>query len=129
MDRIGAYRIADRADLLDTYFKRLADNGVKPRSASCPESAGEGAYVPGDDGATFGPYRYGCDLNEFGVANYHITDPDHLVYVGILGTGKDLNRLHDWAWRGNEDAPGSPTVWRVTGPERGAVSPWARRPP
>jgi len=32
--------------------------------------------------------------------------------VGILGTGKDLAALHKWAWRGNQDVPGSPTVWR-----------------
>ncbi len=112
IDRIGAYRFASRDDLLDAYFKRLADNGVKPRSGSCPERAGEVSYLPGDDGATVGPYRYGCYLNEFGVANYRFTDPDYLVYVGILGTGKDLKRLHGWAWRGNQDVPGSPTVWR-----------------
>lgn len=116
VDRIGAYRFADQGDMLDAYFKRLADNGVKPRSGSCPERAGEVAYVPGDDGETVSPYRYGCYLNEFGVANYRFTDPDNRVYVGILGTGTDLERLHEWAWRGNQDAPGSPTVWRVTGP-------------
>ena len=116
VDRIGAYRFADREDMLDTYFKRLAENGVKPRSGSCPDRAGEVSYVPGDDGATVGPYRYGCYLNEFGVANYRFTDPDSLVYVGILGTGKGLERLHDWAWHGNQDAPGSPTVWRASAP-------------
>ena len=58
------------------------------------------------------PYRYGCYFNEFGVANYRFTDPDYLVYVGILGTGKDIKRLNDWAWRGNQDTPGAPTVWR-----------------
>jgi hypothetical protein len=119
IDRIGAYLFADREDLLDTYFRRLADNGVKPRSGSCPQRAGEVAYVPGDDGATVGPYRYGCYLNEFGVANYRFTDPDYLVYVGILGTSKDLKRLHDWAWRGNQDVPGGPTVWRGNAYEPG----------
>ena len=48
--------------------------------------------MPGDDGATVAPYRYGCYVNEFGVANYRFTAPDALVYVGILGTGKDLAR-------------------------------------
>jgi hypothetical protein len=98
--------------LLDTYFQRLGDNGVKPRSGSCPDRAGEVSYVPGDEGASVGPYRYGCYVNEFGVANYRFTDPEYLVYVGILGTGKDMKRLHDWAWRGNQDVPGAPTVWR-----------------
>ena len=112
IDRIGAYLFADAADLLDTYFKRLADNGVKLRSGSCPKRAGEVAYVPGDDGSTVSPYRYGCFVNEFGNANYRFTDPDSLVYIGILGMDKDLERLHKWAWRGNQDQPGSPTVWR-----------------
>ena len=66
----------------------------------------------GDSGPTIGPYRYGCYLNEFGNANYRFTAPDSLVYVGILGTGTDLAALHDWAWLGNQDVPGSPTVWR-----------------
>jgi hypothetical protein len=112
VDRVGAYRFADGGDLLDTYFSRLADNGVKRRSGSCPERAGEVAYVPGDDETNVSSYRYGCYLNEFGVANYRFTAPDSLVYVGILGTGKNLKRLHDWAWRDNQDQPGSPTVWR-----------------
>jgi hypothetical protein len=112
IERIGAYLFANRDDLLKTYFDRLADNGIAMRSGSCPERAGEVSYLPGDDGATVGPYRYGCYLNEFGLGNYRFTDPDALVYVGILGTGKDLKRLHDWAWRGNQDVPGGPTVWR-----------------
>jgi hypothetical protein len=112
VERIGAYRFTSRDDMLETYFARLAEAGVKPRTGSCPQRAGEVSYLPGDAGATVGPYRYACYLNQFGVANYRFTDPDDLVYVGILGSGADLKRLHDWAWRGNQDVPGSPTVWR-----------------
>ena len=59
VDRIGAYRFAIRdARLLETYFDRLAEAGVKPRSGSCPERAGEVAYIPGDrQAATSAPYR------------------------------------------------------------------------
>jgi hypothetical protein len=116
VDRIGVYLFTAQDELLETYFDRLADNGVEPRSGSCPKGAGEHAYVPGDSGPTIGPYRYGCYLNEFGNANYRFTVPDSLVYVGILGTGKDLEALHEWAWLGNQDTPGGPTVWR--GPAR-----------
>jgi len=116
VDRIGVYLFAARDELLETYFDRLAEYGVEPSSGSCPQRAGEHAYVPGDSGPTIGPYRLGCFLNEFGNANYRFTAPDSLVYVGILGTGKDLEALHDWAWLGNQDVPGEPTVWR--GPAR-----------
>jgi hypothetical protein len=112
VDRIGVYLFTTQDDLLQTYFDRLAGYGIEPRSGSCPQRPGEHAYVPGDSGPTFEPYRYGCYLNEFGKANYRFTDPNSLVYVGILGTGTDHVGLHEWAWLGNQDAPGSPTVWR-----------------
>ena len=108
VDRIGVYRFTTQTDLLDTYFSRLAGYGVELGSGLCPQRAGEGAYVPGD-----GPYRLGCYLNEFGNANYRFTAPDAFVYVGILGTGEGFEELHDWAWLGNLDTPGAPTVWRA----------------
>jgi hypothetical protein len=116
VERIGTYRFADQADMLDTYFKRLADSGVKPRSGSCPERAGEAAYMPGDSETDVAPYRNGCFVNEFGIANYRFTAPGAPTYVGILGTSKDLAALDDWAWLGNQDVPGSPTVWRDSTP-------------
>jgi N-acetylneuraminic acid mutarotase len=112
VDRIGVYLFTAQDELLEAYFDRLADYGVEPGSGSCPKGAGEHAYVPGDSGPTIGPYRYGCYLNEFGNANYRFTVPNSLVYVGILGTGESLPALHEWAWLGNRDTPGSPTVWR-----------------
>jgi len=116
IDRIGAYLFSSRDDLLETYFARLAEAGVKPRSGSCPEGAGEAAYTPGDSEADVAPYRQGCFVNEFGNANYRFTAAGAPVYVGILGTGKDPAALHRWAWLGNEDVPGSPTVWRDASP-------------
>jgi hypothetical protein len=116
IDRIGVYQFASRDDLLETYFARLAEAGVKPRSGSCPEGPGEAAYTPGDSEADVAPYRNGCFVNEFGNANYRFTAPGAMVYVGILGKGKDLAALHDWAWRGNQDVPGSPTVWLDASP-------------
>jgi hypothetical protein len=81
-----------------------ASSQTRDRAPSAPASTRTG---PGDR-----PYRLGCYLNEFGNANYRFTVPDSLVYVGILGTGRDLGTLHDWAWLGNREVPGSPTVWR-----------------
>jgi hypothetical protein len=114
VDRIGAYLFGQQDEMVDAYLQRLADNGVKPRSGSCPKRAGETSYVP--EQAALSPYRYGCFLNEFGNANYRFTVPDDRVYVGVLGTDESWKRLHDWAWRGNQDTPGSPTVWRAPVP-------------
>lgn len=112
VDAIGVFLFGTQGELLDAYFATLSNYDVDPRSGSCPRTAGEIAYVPGDDGPTFGPYRYGCFVNEFGNANYRFTAPDSLVYAGILGTGRNMTALHDWAWQGNQDQPGAPTVWR-----------------
>ena len=71
--------------------------------------------MPGDSEADVAPYRNGCFVNEFGIANYRFTAPGAPTYVGILGTGKDMAALHDWAWLGNQDVPGSPTV--LAGPD------------
>ena len=72
--------------------------------------------MPGDSEADVAPYRNGCFVNEFGNANYRFTAAGAPVYAGILGTGKDMATLHKWAWLGNQDVPGSPTVWRVATP-------------
>jgi hypothetical protein len=34
------------------------------------------------------------------------------VYMGLLGRTKDMRSLEDWAWLGNEDVPGGPTLWQ-----------------
>jgi hypothetical protein len=33
------------------------------------------------------------------------------MYVGVLGRTNDMAALRDFAWRGNEDVPGIPTLW------------------
>ena len=32
------------------------------------------------------------------------------------GTDANVNALYNWAWRGNRDVPGAPTVWSADGP-------------
>ena len=111
VDEVGAYLFARAEDLQATYLDRMAEAGIKRGSGSCPGSAGEMAYVPEAPG-TIGPYRIGCFLNEFGNANLRLTVPDSLVYIGVLGSGRDIRAIWSWAWDGNQDQPGSPTVWR-----------------
>jgi hypothetical protein len=33
------------------------------------------------------------------------------VYIGVLGRTADMRALVDFAWRGNQDTPGGPTLW------------------
>ena len=55
--------------------------------------------------------RHGCFVNEEGYANYRATISGSDVYIGILGRTKDMRALEDFAWLGNEDVPGRPTLW------------------
>ncbi len=65
-------------------------------------------YTPGEGVV---PARDGCFINDQGYANYRATLPWSLVYIGILGTSDDMAALSDFAWLGNQDTPGSPTLW------------------
>jgi hypothetical protein len=113
VDRVGVYQFGSEAALLATYLDRLAAAGVEPRSGDCPAGPGDAAYRGEDTGAIFDAHRIGCYLNEFDNANYRITIPESLVYVGVLGTGSDLGTLGDWIWHGDESVPPSPTIWQA----------------
>jgi hypothetical protein len=76
---------------------------------NCRQGEGEGAYVPGEYD-WMNPYRAGCFVNAEGYANYRFTTGDR-VYVGILGRTADMGVLEDFAWLGNRDTPGNPTLW------------------
>jgi hypothetical protein len=110
---VGVYQFGSEAALLATYLDRLAAAGVEPRSGDCPAGPGDAAYRGEDTGAIFDAHRIGCYLNEFDNANYRITFPESLVYVGVLGTGSDLGTLGDWIWHGDESVPPSPTIWQA----------------
>jgi hypothetical protein len=111
VEQVGAYLFSSDGEALDAYFERLAEAGIAPRTGNCPASAGEAAYQPEAEG-DLGPARMGCFVNEFGNANLRSTVPEAHVYVGILGRARDIAKLWAWAWEGNQDQPGSPTIWR-----------------
>jgi len=33
------------------------------------------------------------------------------VLIGVVGRTPDMRVLQDFAWLGNQDAPGNPTLW------------------
>ena len=100
--------------LLSTYLERIDNNGIGRRShgGRCePGVVSEGAYVPGDGGPTLVPERSACFVDGSGKAHYLATIPPW-VLVEVTGTGGDTAAVQDWAWLGNRDAPGNPTIWR-----------------
>ena len=108
--RVGFYLFEDETSTVSAYLARMAAEGITLDSGSCVDGAGEveGAYVPFEGQS---PWRAGCFINDQGYANYRATLPGSHVYIGILGNSDDMAALEDFAFRGNQDTPGGPTLW------------------
>ncbi|MFO7531045.1 MAG: hypothetical protein R6W93_01200 [Candidatus Limnocylindrales bacterium] len=112
--RVRAYLFDTQAYLLDRYLARLVAQGVEPGTASgrcVPGQASEGPYTPGPQAGLEIAERGGCYVDEAGLAHYLATNPPY-VLIELDGTTGDMAALEQWAWLGNQDAPGNPTVWR-----------------
>jgi hypothetical protein len=90
----------------------LVAQGVEPGTASglCGRGS-EGPYTPGPQEGLEIAERNGCDVDEAGLAHYLATNPP-FVLIELDGTSGEMAALEQWAWSGNEDQPGNPTVWR-----------------
>jgi hypothetical protein len=113
------YLFDTQKDLLGTYEARLATNDVPMRTNGGRCEAGrasEGGYVPGDghEGVVV-VERGGCYLDAGGNAHYAATVPP-FVLIEVEGKVGDVEAVERWAWLGNQDQPGGPTVWRDNGP-------------
>jgi hypothetical protein len=105
---VAVASFADEADMLAAYYARMDAAGVRRNSVACIDGAGESPYTPGPDDV---PSRHGCYLNEAGSASYWATLPGQHVLLGVVGRTTDMHVLQDFAWLGNQDAPGAPTLW------------------
>lgn len=117
VDRFRVTLFTSTDDVLAAYLAEMAANGVAMNSGGCADGQGEGSYFPGPDEFSF-PYRQGCFVA--GVANYRATEEGETsqrsVHVLISVAGKASNvsaQLEAYAWQGNEDIPGAPTLWRA----------------
>jgi hypothetical protein len=110
--KIGFYLFDGDADMLDAYFARMRAEGVEPDSGGCDDREGEAPYIP-DEGLPAD--RHGCFVNLEGYANYRATISGNHVYIGVLGRTADMRALADFAWRGNQDVPGTLTLWGEPG--------------
>ena len=106
--QMGFYLFASDQGMLDAYLSRMNAEGIELDSGSCFDGEAEHAYVPGE-GLIL--ERAGCFLNDKGFANYRYTVPGDHVYVGLLGNSADMLALENFAWIGNQDTPGNPTLW------------------
>jgi hypothetical protein len=114
VESVVILRFPSAVALLSTYLERIDNNGIGRRShgGRCePGVVSEGGYVPGDGGPTLVPERSACFVDGSGKAHYLATIPPW-VLVEVTGTGGDMASIQDWAWLGNRDAPGNPTIWR-----------------
>ena len=109
--RAGYYLFANDDDLLDAYMARVTVEGLIVDSGACAPGEGESAYIPYAENET-APDRHACYVNDQGYGNYRATLPGFHVYVGLLGRTADMQGLQDWAWFGNQDTPGNPTLWQ-----------------
>jgi hypothetical protein len=109
--RIGFYLFKNDVDMLAAYLRRMKAEGLKLEHGDCfGGNVGEYAYMPWETD-DLAPFRNGCFINDAGYANYRATLPGAHVYIGVLGSTKDIDPLLDLVWRGNQDTPGSITVW------------------
>lgn len=116
VDNVTLYLFGSQQDLLTTYSALLAAQKVPSRTheGRCISGrASEGAYVPEDTQPA--PERSGCYVDATGMAHYVATLPPSVLVV-LDGKVKDIAAVQRWAWLGNQDQPGNPTVWRSNAP-------------
>ncbi len=116
VDRVTVYMFETQDALLAAYEARLAAHDVPMHTngGRCkPNKPSEGGYVPGDDhDGIVVVERGGCYRDADGMAHYVATQPPFAL-IEVDGAVGDIAAVERWAWLGNEDQPGSPTVWRA----------------
>ena len=104
----------DQTTMIDSYTELLQAAGVEPMAnqGSCFEvELAEGPWIPTQDPAAPAE-RNACWMDADGLPIYMVTQPPY-VLVTVTGTrGTGLGIVQQYAWLGNEDVPGAPTLWR-----------------
>ena len=114
--RVAVSLFDTQDDMMVVYMARLSEHQIQPRTNSgrcLPGQPSEGAYTPGDEGPVLIPVRGACFFDANGDAHYVATLPP---YVLIDVDGSNAEAVEQFAWLGNQDTPGSPTVWNGAGP-------------
>ena len=106
--RLGFYLFENDEEMLEHYVARMQAEGVTLNEGTCFDGEGDQPYVPGPEDTMS---RHGCFITAQGVANYRLLLPGAHVYVGIVGHNIDPVELEAFAFEGNRDVPGFPTLW------------------
>lgn len=106
--RIAFYLFGGDQPMLKAYLAEMKAVHIKLETGSCKDRGGEHSYAPGVDVII---ERVACFLDDEGRANYRALLPVLHVSIGIRGRSDDMRSLEDFAWFGNQDTPGSPTLW------------------
>ena len=118
VDHVTVHLFNSEEDLLAAYQSRLAAHGVPMRTNAGQCLVGqpsEGAYTPEAGGGDLVSTRGGCYIDDAGHAHYAATMPP-FVLLEVDGRVADSVAVQRYAWLGNQDQPGSPTIWRSAGP-------------
>jgi len=111
VDRFRVTQFSSTADVLALYIAEMTGHGVALNSGTCFDGQGESSYFPGPDDESIAT-RNGCFVAD--VAQFRAIDTGGNVYIAIAGNSADASReLDRYAWKGNEDTPGAPTLWRA----------------
>jgi len=106
------------AALMDAYLAKIQEHGMELRTNTgrcLPGEPSEGAYTPGDEGPELSATRGACLNSQDGGVQYLATLPP-FVMIDVDGTIPDAAAVEGFAWLGNQDTPGRPTIWSGTGP-------------
>jgi hypothetical protein len=106
--RIAFYLFPGDQKMLKAYLSEMKAVNIRLETGSCDARGGDHSYAPGVDVII---ERVGCFLDDEGRANYRALLPGVHVSIGIRGRSDDMKSLEDFAWLGNRDTPGNPTLW------------------
>jgi hypothetical protein len=102
-----------RAALRAAYEARVTAEaiGMRTHQGRClQQEASEGAYVPGDDRMAIDE-RGACWADVAAIAHYLATRPPFVLLEVEGRAGGTIEGVERFAWLGNQDQPGSPTLW------------------
>jgi hypothetical protein len=122
VDAASVYLFDTGPAMLTAYGAWLEANSLSIRDASagCIQGASaEAAYVPGDDRGELLHERAACVVGADGRARGAVTMPPFALatFEGpVADLDEDPAAVARWAFLGNRDQPGGPTVWNAGGP-------------
>jgi hypothetical protein len=111
--RVGFFLFATADEALDVYLARVraealtldSDTGPSGEAATyCDGNVEPAAYPDGD--TLHCRDREALFVNSDGYANYRVVRGR--LYIGALGTNRDIHDLNEWAWRGSGSETGIP---------------------